>query len=98
MNYLDPDKIDRRAAGSLRLLGKLLPGGREFDGEYVVRVHLRGVPVSLKIDVRSGRWSELTGSARGTGAVSLLAFLDGVSETEAARKLAVMLELREGAR
>jgi hypothetical protein len=57
-----------------------------------------GIPV--KINLRTGRWADFATDDRGGDPVSLVAFLEDVSQPEAARRLARMLGLdtREGGR
>lgn len=83
------------AAAALPVLPALcqrwLPGGRLEGKEWTVG-SLRGEPGrSLRVNVRSGRWCDFNTGERGGDAVSLAAAVAGVSQVEAARRLAEML-------
>jgi hypothetical protein len=76
------------------LLARWLPGGRIEADEYLalnpkrVDLHLG----SFRVNVRTGRWADFAvANARGGDAVSLLAYLDGIRQAEAARRLAAVL-------
>lgn len=80
------------------LLSLWLPGGRREGHEYValnphrVDRHLG----SFRINLRSGRWCDFATADKGGDAVSLLAFLESCSQTEAAHRLARLLGLEAG--
>jgi hypothetical protein len=48
---------------------------------------------SFKINVRTGRWADFATGDKGGDPVSLVAYLEGVSQVEAARLLGRMLGL-----
>jgi hypothetical protein len=100
---VDFESINRAALAVLpAILGRLLPDGRIVAGEYVAlnptRIDRR--PGSFKINLRTGRWADFATGDRGGDPVSLCAYVEGVSQAEAARRLARMLGLdtREGRR
>jgi hypothetical protein len=98
---IDFDRINRAALDALpSLLARWLPGGKRHGQEYVVRNPRRadGRPGSFSINIRSGRWADFATGDRGGDVVSLAAFLAGISQYEAAEKLAGMLgvEARHG--
>jgi hypothetical protein len=88
--------INRAALASMTaVLGRLVPGGKVYAGEYVglnpTRADHR--PGSFKINLRSGRWADFATGDKGGDPVSLVAYLANVSQGEAARLLARMLGL-----
>lgn len=91
----DFNSINRAALATLpAVLVRILPGGKRVGGEYVVRNPLRHDrrPGSFKINMRSGRWSDFAvQDARGGDIISLVAYLEGVSQGKAARLLGAML-------
>jgi hypothetical protein len=56
-------------------------------------VSWKGRPGSFKVNLRSGRWADFANDQKGGDAISLAAHLYGLSQLEAARKLAGMLNL-----
>jgi hypothetical protein len=98
---IDFRSINQAAVPALpAILARLLPGGKISGGEYVVRNPARADrrPGSFKINLRSGRWSDFATGDRGGDPVSLVAYLENVSQGEAARMLARMLGLETGGR
>ena len=96
---IDFRSINQAAVPALpAILARLLPGGKISGGEYVVRNPTRADrrPGSFKINLRSGRWSDFATGDRGGDPVSLVAYLENVSQGEAARMLARMLGLETG--
>lgn len=93
---LDFAAINQAALASLpALLARWLPGGRVQGGEYVAinpRRHDRS-PGSFKINLHTGRWADFASGERGGDVVSLAAYLAGISQADAARRLAEMLGL-----
>ena len=100
-NRLDFDAINRAALPAISsILARVLPGGKRIAGEYVVRNPRRRdmKPGSFKVNLRTGRWADFATGDKGGDPVSLVAYLAGVSQGEAARLLAQMLGLKsEGA-
>ncbi|MFG1465077.1 hypothetical protein V5F77_19515 [Xanthobacter sp. DSM 24535] len=87
-------------ASALRLLPALLsrwlPEGRTVGDEYVARNPKRNdrSPGSFKVRLRgarAGAWADFATGETGGDVISLAAFLAGVSQSEAARRLAKML-------
>jgi hypothetical protein len=91
---VDFDRINRAALATfLVVLTRLLPGGKVAGREFLAlnptrSDHRQG---SFKINLRSGRWSDFATGDSGGDPVSLCAYLEGVSQGEAARLLARML-------
>jgi hypothetical protein len=82
------------------VLKRVLPGGRyeSHRREYTVRNPTRAdtTPGSFKIRVsghRAGAWADFATGDRGGDPVSLIAYLENVSQREAALLLAQMLGL-----
>ena len=96
---IDFGRVNRAALVALpMLLARCLPGGRIEGAEYVARNPRRADdrPGSFKINMRTGRWADFATGDRGGDPVSLVAFLAGTGQAEAARRLAAMLELSVG--
>lgn len=92
---IDFDRVNAVAlAALLPLLRRWLPEGALVGREYVARNprrfdrHLG----SFRINVESGRWADFAvADARGGDVVSLAAYVHGLSQSAAARRLADML-------
>jgi hypothetical protein len=56
-------------------------------------------PGSFRVNMRTGRWADFATDACGGDAISLAAYLGGLSQVEAARRAAAMLgiEVRDAA-
>ena len=77
------------------LVARWLPDGRREGHEWIARNPTRADrrPGSFKVNLRSGRWADFANDQKGGDAISLAAHLYGLSQLEAARKLAGMLNL-----
>src|SRR4051812_30722944 len=75
------------------LVSRWLPGGRREGNEWVSLNPRRGDrrPGSFKVNLRTGRWADFATDDRGGDVISLAAHLYGLSQLEAAQKLAGML-------
>src|SRR5688572_21054292 len=82
------------------LVARWLPGGCRSGSEWVARnpTRLDRHPGSFKVNLRTGRWADFATGDRGGDAISLAAHLHGLSQHEAARKLAEMLGIEGRAR
>jgi hypothetical protein len=93
------DKINRTALHALpAILNQLLPGGQIEGREYVAlnprRADRRLGSFKVKLfGPSAGRWADFATGDKGGDPVSLVAYIEGVSQTEAARRLARMLGL-----
>ena len=88
---IDFDGIKAVALRSARqLLQELLPGGKFQGDEYVVRNPLRNDrhPGSFKINYRTGVWKDFATGDGGGDLISLVAFVRGSTQGDAARELA----------
>src|SRR4051794_36801881 len=77
------------------LLARWLPDGRVSGREYEARNPRRGDrhPGSFRVNLRTGKWADFAVGASGGDPVSLAAYLFALSQTDAARRLADMLEV-----
>lgn len=77
------------------LLARWLPDGRVNGREYEARNPRRGDrhPGSFRVNLRSGRWSDFATGDKGGDPVSLAAYLFNLPQSDAARRLAHMLEV-----
>ena len=94
MTRLDFTAINATALPVLpAILNRLAPGGTIRAGEWEGRNPRRAdrKPGSFKVNVRSGRWADFATGDSGGDPVSLVAFLTGLGQADAARKLADML-------
>lgn len=96
-----PDYSAVRAAalGEIdRILAKWLPDGVTSGHEYEARNPLRGDrhPGSFRVNINTGKWSDFAAGIGGGDLVSLAAYLFGVPQPEAARRLARGLGLSGG--
>jgi hypothetical protein len=84
----------RIKSGSIALADQLiprwLPHGRRVGSEWVARNPTRNDhrPGSFKVNLRSGRWADFATGDAGGDLISLRAYLDGVRQSEAARRIA----------
>jgi hypothetical protein len=96
------DRIDfrRLATAALphlhHLLPRWLPNGRRDGAEWVALNPTRNDsrPGSFKINMRTGRWADFATGDKGGDAISLLAYLHGLSPSQAAHVLIRELEGR----
>jgi putative DNA primase/helicase len=96
-DWLDLAAIGRAALPRLEdLCRRWLPGGRRVGAEWICG-SLRGEPgASCKVNLRTGRWADFATGEKGGDAVSLAAAIHGLTQAEAARRLAATLGLPSG--
>jgi phage/plasmid-associated DNA primase len=97
--FIDFDTVNRAALPALPdLLARWLPGGKRRGREYLVRNPRRADahPGSFSINVKTGRWADFASGDCGGDVISLAAFLAGISQYEAAAKLADMFGVGHG--
>jgi hypothetical protein len=95
--HFDFDTINRAALECLPdLCARWLPDGQRRGREFVACNPRRDDrrPGSFRINLHSGRWADFATDARGGDPVSLAAYLSGLSQGDAARRLADMLGVR----
>ena len=101
---LDFAAINGAAIAALpAVLARLIPGGKILAREYIALNPTRADkrPGSFKIcmsGARAGSWADFATGDRGGDPVSLCAYLENVSQGEAARMLARMLGIETGGR
>jgi hypothetical protein len=80
------------------VLARILPGGKRVGAELVALNPRRGDRRlgSFKINRHNGRWADFATGDKGGDPISLVAYLAGVSQGEAAWLLARMLGLEAG--
>ena len=96
------DRIDFQAlnAVAIRALPILLPrwlsDGRRRGNEFIAKNPTRadGSAGSFSINMNTGKWSDFATGDRGGDPVSLAAYLFRLSQIEAARRIAEMLNIR----
>ncbi len=91
--------INRAALLALpAILRRILPDGKAIAGEYVAKNPTRADrrAGSFKISLRSGRWADFATGDTGGDVVSLIAYVENKSQSDAARLLAAMLGLKFG--
>jgi len=78
------------------LVRSWLPTGRQQGAEWVARNPRRPDrhPGSFKVNLRTGRWADFATGDKGGDVISLIAYLRGISQAEAARLLARKLGLQ----
>ncbi len=78
-----------------RIVRDLLPGGHREGQEWVAlnpTRHDRNKG-SFRINIKSGRWGDFATDDKGGDVISLYAYLNGSSQTEAARQLIKLMGL-----
>ena len=96
---IDIPTVARAALPHARVLvERWAPGGRLQGAEYVARNPTRSDsrPGSFKINIATGRWADFATGDRGGDLVSLAAYLNRISQVDAARRIAAMVGLKGG--
>jgi len=96
---MQPRKIafQRIADAALRnsssVLNRWLPDGKREGAEFVARNPRRAdrKPGSFKVNITTGKWGDWSTGDKGGDLVSLAAYLFGLSQAEAAKRVAEML-------
>ena len=98
---LDFSAINAAALPALpALCARWMPGGKRIGREYVTLNPTRADKRagSFKVNLHTGRWADFATGDKGGDAVSLAAYLFGLRQSDAARRLADALGISEGAR
>jgi len=98
---VDFPAVNRAAIAALPgVLARIVPGGKILGHEYTTLNPTRADKRagSFKINLQTGRWADFATGDCGGDPVSLCAYVEGVSQGEAARRLARMLGLETGGR
>jgi uncharacterized protein (DUF927 family) len=101
-SFARAQRVDFNAVSSAALkalsivVPQLLPGGHRESGEWVARNPTRNdaKPGSFKVNMSSGVWCDFATGDKGGDLIDLKAYLDGKSKLEAARELALLLNVR----
>ena len=91
------DAINRAALASFEILvARWLPDGRREGNEWTARNPRRADRNvgSFKVNLRNGKWADFATGDKGGDPISLAAYLGGLSQSEAARRLAECLGIR----
>lgn len=89
--------INQAARSALpAILAQWLPDGRREGREWVARNPTRADkrPGSFKVNMATGRWADFASGDKGGDPISLAAYLAGIGQAEAARRLCRMLGVR----
>ena len=99
-NKVDFEATNRAAVSALPLLlARWLPGGKRVGCEYVALNpkrtdrHLGSFKIALS-GPRTGMWADFATGDKGRDVISLAAYLFGLSQSDAARRIANMLGIR----
>lgn len=87
INYTE---LNKRALPLLpAILSRILPGGKVIGREYLALNPRRPDSRlgSFKINLMTGRWADFAVRASGSDVASLVAYLFGLSQTDAARRV-----------
>ena len=98
---IDFESINAAALPALpALCARWMPGGKRIGREYVTLNPTRADrrAGSFKVNLQTGRWADFATGDKGGDVVSLAAYLFGLRQTDAARRLADALGISEGAR
>jgi hypothetical protein len=101
MTRIDFEAVNRAALRALpAVLSRWLPDGKRQGREFVAKNPTRADrrPGSFRINLVTGKWSDFATDDRGGDPVSLAAYLFGLSQVDAARRLADMLGIDAEAR
>lgn len=97
---MTPDKIKMIAAHALSsidsILAHWLPGGKREGQEYLPLNPKRGdgSPGSFSVNLKNGKWADFADGAKGNDLVSLIAYLEDCTQSEAAKRVAEFLNIR----
>jgi hypothetical protein len=94
MTAIDFEAINRAASANGRsLVQQLVPGGKFRSLEYLPLNPCRNDhnPGSFSINYRTGHWADFATGDKGGDFVSLVAYIKGIEQGEAARDLAGMI-------
>ncbi|AWJ94823.1 hypothetical protein Sp245p_33970 (plasmid) [Azospirillum baldaniorum] len=92
-------RANQAALGCLpTILERWLPNGKRIGREYVARNPRRNDrrAGSFKVNLHTGRWADFATGDKGGDPVSLASYLFGMSQADAARRLAEMLGVGHG--
>ena len=96
MGQIDFNHIKSQALLSSRsLVPSWLPGGRIIGREYIIRNPTRvdNNPGSFRINLQTGHWADFAIDEKGGDLISLYAYINNTSQTQAAISVASVLGL-----
>jgi len=99
MSRIDFDQINRAALANLSaVLARVLLSGKQVHREWVALNPRRADRRlgSFRVNRYNGRWADFATGDKGGDPISLVAYLEGVSQAEAARRLGGMPVLMLG--
>ncbi|MES2000363.1 MAG: DUF927 domain-containing protein [Pseudomonadota bacterium] len=78
------------------VLNRWVPGGKRHGDEYQPTNPTRsdGKPGSFSINLKTGAWADFATADKGGDLVALVAYIDGVKQSEAAERLAEFLGIK----
>lgn len=81
-----------------KVLSRWLPGGKRKGHEYICRNPRRSDrnPGSFSLNMESGAWADFATGDKGRDIISLIAYLDDVKQSEAARRISELLQVGRG--
>jgi len=84
---------ERTLANLPAIVRQWLPDGKQEGQEWIARNPTRSDQHagSFKVNLRTGRWADFATGDKGGDAISLAAYLFGMTQAAAARKLAASL-------
>ena len=88
------DRIAREAlARANSIVPRWLPDGKREGSEHVARNPRRSdrKPGSFKINITTGKWGDWSTGDKGGDLISLAAYLFGLSQADAAKRVAEMI-------
>lgn len=95
-NHIDFERVNAAALAAFpAVLSRILPSGKRDHKEWVALNPRRGDRNlgSFKVNRFNGKWCDFATGDKGGDPVSLVAYVESVSQVEAARRLARMLGL-----
>ncbi|MGI8567653.1 MAG: hypothetical protein ACR2KT_00440 [Methylocella sp.] len=94
---IDFDAVNRAALAAFpAVLARVLPGGKQVHKEWIALNPRRSDRSlgSFKVNRFNGKWCDFATGDKGGDPVSLVAYVERVSQLEAARRLARMLGVK----
>ena len=76
-------------------LGRWLPGGHIAAGEYVALNPNRSDKTagSFRVNLRTGKWADFATNDKGRDLISLYAYLNNITNSDAARELSITCQI-----
>jgi hypothetical protein len=93
-SHIDFDRINRAALAAFpAVLARILPSGKQLHREWVALNPRRADRNlgSFRVNRYNGKWCDFATGDKGGDPISLVAYVEGVTQGDAARRLARML-------